>query len=203
MENIRIKAILAVVVQYVLDHYRDSYQVTGIDQQFEHLTVQSKNSKVENVGVEFVADGRFLQSIPGTAEKWMLQLPCDVQTLAGWFDQLSPDEQFTVRLIGNLRPVLTVWQPTDEPLVIQMPYALNCLKLAKAMHGEPQIITDADYEEITPVLAAGWQLVTMNNPDQVGTLDTLLLVRKDHPIVLGARRHLYGDIDQMTEQEFL
>lgn len=202
MENIRIKAILAVVVQYVLDHYRDSYQVTGIDQQFEHLTVRSKNSKIENVGVEFVADGRYLLSVPAAAEKWMLQLPCDVQTLAGWFDQLSPDEQFTVKQIGNLRPVLTLWQ-ADEPLVIHMPYALNCLKLARAMHGVPQIITDADYDEIKPVLAAGWQLVTMNNPDQVGTLDTLLLVRKDHPIALEARSHLYGDIDRLTEQEIV
>ena len=203
MENIRIKAILAVVVQYVLDHYQGSYYVTGIDQQFEHLNVQRANSLDEIIGVEFVADGHYLQSIPAATEKWMLQLPCDVQTLAGWFDQLSPEDQFNVKLIGNLRPVLTVWEATDEPLVIRMPYALNCLKLARALHGEPQIITAADYDEITPVLAAGWQLVTMNNPDQVGTLDTLLLLRKGHPIALEARRHLYSDIDQLTELEVL
>lgn len=201
MENIRIKAILAVAAQLVLDHYRSSHQVIGINFDSEQLKICQKNAGPEDYKLSYITDGQLIHSQPESPEKWSLQLPCDIATLEGWFHQLTIEQQREVKARGNLRPLLTLWDSENMPSIIALSYSLNCLKLANALQGQPQIITDADYVEITPILATGWQLVTMVNPHQVGSLDTLVLMRKDHSTAIQERKRLYGITDEPALQE--
>ena len=85
------------------------------------------------------------------------------------------NEETNAKILGSYaeRPRLHV-----DDQAFELPSIRVCNKAADALVGKPDIIvSDADMDELDPILAAGLRLVTKHNPARVGLLDAYILQR--------------------------
>lgn len=191
--NEKIRSILYVAFQFIVDTYIDTNtRIKQIDVATNEITLILRDKTSYKVVPAFELSESTLHSQYADQLQWKIALPIDAISNLAWFKSLDQKSRKSKELEAPSRAILTMRLADGSQEEVILPYTINCQKLVAALNSEPQIITDEDYDEITPTLAAGWQLVTIPNPDRLGLRDTLLLLPQSHQIAVDAYRRLYG-----------
>ena len=186
MNTIPVQAVIAIATQLLLDHVELKIHIErqAFESKTQYGAVYRHGRSKTNICVEtaLIDNAIEIKSITEVINNHRFSVN-DLSKVEGKslmsFDQDGCTIDLPFDATNTFEPVVK-FKIDGEAHSLALPKLYLCTKLYEALlKNNPQITSNDEWDNILPTLSAGWDLVTIHNPHQIGTLDVWMVLRKE------------------------